>query len=60
MLDQGLIERVPNAEQEHTDSDLPRKVHFLSKTGQGVLEAEASLLQSPVAVIHLRPGEEHI
>jgi len=54
LLDQGLIERVPNDEREHTDSDLPRKAYILSETGQWVLEAEVSRLQPPLAVAHSR------
>lgn len=59
LLDQGLIERVPNDEEEHAGPGLPRKAYVLSKTGQRILEAEISRLQSLVAVACLRLGEEH-
>jgi len=59
LLDQGLIERVPNDEEENTGPGLPRKAYILSETGRRVLEAETDRLQSLVAVAHLRLGEEH-
>jgi DNA-binding PadR family transcriptional regulator len=60
LLDQGLIERVPNdEEEENTGPGLPRKAYILSETGRRVLEAETDRLQSLVAVAHLRLGEEH-
>jgi DNA-binding PadR family transcriptional regulator len=61
LLDQGLIERVPNDEGENTGPGpgLPRKAYILSETGRRVLEAETGRLQSLVAVAHLRLGEEH-
>ena len=58
LLDQGLIERVPNEEEENTGPGLPRKAYILSETGRRVLEAETDRLQSLVAVAHLRLGEE--
>jgi DNA-binding PadR family transcriptional regulator len=59
LLDQGLIERVPNEEEENTGPGLPRKAYILSQTGRRVLEAETDRLQSMIAVAHLRLGEEH-
>jgi DNA-binding PadR family transcriptional regulator len=59
LLDQGLIERVPNDEEENTGPGLPRKAYILSETGRRVLEAETDRLQSLVAVAHWRLGEEH-
>jgi DNA-binding PadR family transcriptional regulator len=59
LLDQGLIERVPNEQEENTGPGLPRKAYILSETGRRVLEAETDRLQSLVAVAHLRLGEEH-
>jgi DNA-binding PadR family transcriptional regulator len=59
LLDQGLIERVPNDEEENTGPGLPRKAYILSEIGRRVLEAETDRLQSLVAVAHLRLGEEH-
>jgi DNA-binding PadR family transcriptional regulator len=60
LLDQGLIERIPNDEEENTGPGLPRKAYVLSKTGRRVLEAETDRLQSLVAGAHLRLGEEHV
>ena len=59
LLDQGLIERVSNEEEENTGPGLPRKAYILSETGRRVLEAETDRLQSMIAVAHLRLGEEH-
>ena len=58
LLDQGLIERVPNEEEENTGPGLPRKAYILSETGRRVLEAETDRLQSMIAVAHWRLGEE--
>jgi DNA-binding PadR family transcriptional regulator len=58
LLDQGLIERVRNEEEENIGPGLPRKAYTLSETGRRVLEAETDRLQSLVAVAHLRLGEE--
>jgi DNA-binding PadR family transcriptional regulator len=58
LLDQGLIERVRNEEEENIGPGLPRKAYILSETGRRVLEAETDRLQSLVAVAHLRLGEE--
>jgi DNA-binding PadR family transcriptional regulator len=59
LLDQGLIERVPNDEEENTGPGLPRKAYILSETGRRVLEAETDRLQSMISVAHWRLGEEH-
>jgi DNA-binding PadR family transcriptional regulator len=58
LLDQGLIERVPNDEEENTGPGLPRKAYVLSKTGRRVLEAELSRMRALVAAARLRLGEE--
>jgi len=58
LLDQGLIERVPNDEEENTGPGLPRKAYILSKTGRRVLEAELSRMRALVATAGLRLGEE--
>ncbi len=58
LLDQGLIERVPNDEEENTGPGLPRKAYILSKTGRRVLEAELSRMRALVATARLRLGEE--
>lgn len=59
LLDQGLIKRVPNDEEENTGPGLPRKAYILSKVGRRVLEAETSRMRALVAAARLRLGEEH-
>ena len=58
LLDQGLIERVPNDGEENTGPGLPRKAYILSETGRRVLEAETSRMRALVAAARLRLGEE--
>ena len=58
LLDQGLIERVPNDEEENTGPGLPRKAYILSEAGRRVLEAETSRMRALVAAARLRLGEE--
>ena len=58
LLDQGLIERVPNDGEENTGPGLPRKAYVLSKAGRRVLEAETRRMQALVAAARLRLGEE--
>ena len=58
LLDQGLIERVPNDGEENPGPGLPRKAYVLSKTGRRVLEAELSRMRALVAAARLRLGEE--
>jgi DNA-binding PadR family transcriptional regulator len=60
LLDQELIERVPNDEEENTGPGLPRKAYILSETGRRVLEAETSRMQALVTTARLRLGEERI
>ncbi len=59
LLDQGLIKRVPNDEEENTGPGLPRKAYILSKAGRRVLEAETSRMRALVAAARLRLSEEH-
>ena len=54
LLDQGLIQRVPNDEGENTRPGLPRKAYVLTENGRRVLEAETTRLQSLVAAAHVR------
>jgi len=54
LLDQGLIQRVPNDEGENTRPGLPRKAYILTENGRTVLEAETTRLQSLVAAAHVR------
>jgi DNA-binding PadR family transcriptional regulator len=54
LLDQGLIQRVPNDEGENTRPGLPRKAYILTENGRRVLEAETTRLQSLVAAAHVR------
>ena len=58
LLDQGLIERVPNEEKGNTGPGLPRKAYILSQTGRRILEAETRRMQALVATARLRLGEE--
>lgn len=58
MLDQGLIERVPNDEGENSRPGLPRKAYILTEAGKRVLEAETNRMQSLVATARLRLSEE--
>jgi DNA-binding PadR family transcriptional regulator len=58
LLDQGLIERVPNDEEENTGPGLPRKAYILSQTGRRILEAETRRMQALVTTARLRLGEE--
>jgi DNA-binding PadR family transcriptional regulator len=58
LLDQGLIERVPNEEEENTGPGLPRKAYILSQTGRRILEAETRRMQALVTTARLRLGEE--
>jgi DNA-binding PadR family transcriptional regulator len=57
LLDQGLIERVPNDEEANTGPGLPRKAYGLSQTGRRILEAETRRMQTLVATARLRLGE---
>ena len=57
LLDQGLIERVPNEEKETTGPGLPRKAYILSHTGRRILEAETRRMQALVTTARLRLGE---
>jgi DNA-binding PadR family transcriptional regulator len=59
LLDQGLIERIPNDEEENTGPGLPRKAYILSETGRRVLEAETRRMQALVTTASLRLGEGH-
>jgi len=59
LLDQGLIERVPNDEDKSAGPGLPRKAYVLSKTGRHALEKEVSRMQGLVAAAKLRLGQEH-
>ncbi len=56
---QGLIERVPNDEDNSTGPGLPRKAYVLSKTGRHALEMEVSRMQGLVAVAKLHLSQEH-
>lgn len=58
LLDQGLIERVPNSPENNPGPGLPRKAYILSETGRRVLEAETNRMQALVATARLRLGEE--
>lgn len=58
LLDQGLIKRVSNDEDDNAGPGLPRKAYILSKMGRRVLQAETDRLQALVATAHLRLGEE--
>lgn len=57
LLDQGLIERVPSAEEEAAGPGLPRKAYTLSPTGRRILEAETRRMQALVTTARLRLGE---
>ena len=57
LVDQGLIERVPNREGENMRPGLPRKAYDLTENGRRVLEAETNRLQSLVAAAHIRLRE---
>ena len=58
LLDQGLIERVPNDEGENSRPGLPRKAYILTEAGKRVLEAETNRMQSLVATARIRLSEE--
>ena len=58
MLDQGLIERVPNDEGENSRPGLPRKAYILTEAGKRVLEAETNRMQLLVTKARLRLSEE--
>jgi DNA-binding PadR family transcriptional regulator len=59
LLDRGLIERVPNDEDNSTGPGLPRKAYVLSKNGRHALEMEVSRMQGLVAAAKLRLSQEH-
>lgn len=58
LLDQGLIERVPNDGEESTGPGLPRKAYELTEFGRRVLEAETRRMQSLITAARLRLSEE--
>ena len=58
LLDQGLIERLPEVMENRTGPGLPRKAYVLTELGRRVLEAETHRMQSLVAAASLRLSEE--
>ncbi len=60
LLEQGLIERVPNDEVENSRPGLPRKAYILTEDGRRVLETETNRLQSLVTAARLRLSEESL
>jgi DNA-binding PadR family transcriptional regulator len=58
LLDQGLIERVPNDLEAESHPGLPRKAYVLSELGRRVLEAEADRVQTLANIARLRLTEE--
>ena len=58
LLDQGLIERIPDDTDNNTGPGLPRKAYILSGIGRRVLKAETNRMQALTAVARLRLGEE--
>ena len=56
LLDEGLIERVPN--DEDTSAGRPRKAYVLTRHGHHVLEMEMTRMQTLVAAARLRLAEE--
>lgn len=60
LLDQELIERVPNEVDEKTGPGLPRKAYKLTELGRRALEAETSRMQNLISAARLRLGEESV
>jgi len=58
LLDQGLIERIPDDIDSSAGPGLPRKAYVLSEVGRRVLKAATNRMQALVAAAHLRLGEE--
>jgi DNA-binding PadR family transcriptional regulator len=58
LLDQELIERFFNDDEEDSGPGLPRKSYALTELGKRVLEAETSRLQGMVNEARLRLREE--
>lgn len=54
LLDQGLIERVPNEAGETSRPGLPRKAYLLTVEGRRLLEVETNRLKSLVAAAQNR------
>jgi len=59
LLDQGLIERLSDAEQD-VSPGLPRKFYALTDLGRRVLEAESVRLQGMVREARLRLREDEV
>ena len=60
LLDQRLIERLPDEPENNASPGLPRKVYDLTELGRRVLEAETQRLQNLVAAARLRLSKERI
>jgi DNA-binding PadR family transcriptional regulator len=58
LLEQELIERVPNEGGQISGPGLPRKAYLLTENGRRVLESETSRLQSLVAAAHTRLSKD--
>jgi DNA-binding PadR family transcriptional regulator len=57
LLEQGLIVRVPNEENQTSGPGLPRKAYLLTEYGRHLMETESDRLQSLVAVAKSRLSE---
>ena len=58
LLEQELIERVPNEGGRISGPGLPRKAYLLTETGRRVLESETSRLQSLVTAARIRLSKD--
>jgi len=58
LLDQRLIERLPDDTESNAGPGLPRKAYVLTKLGRRVLEAETHRMQNLISAARLRLGEE--
>ena len=60
LLDQRLIERLPDEPEHNASPGLPRKVYGLTELGRRVLEAETQRLQNLITAARLRLRKESI
>jgi DNA-binding PadR family transcriptional regulator len=59
LLDQSLIERVPDAIVMHSHPGKPRKAYQLTRFGKQVLEAETQRLRTLISAAYQRLGHQN-
>ena len=60
LLDQKLIERLPDEPESKSSPGLPRKVYTLTRLGKQILEAETQRMQRLILVARWRLGQEGV